>query len=132
MVNLNKTISLTLGGMILILLGGVFAFIYVRSIPNMSSWIVIAIVGILFLTGAFVILFIKKKRSAESQTILTSSQSEFTNFSESKHLTCYWCGFPLDKPSEFCSDCGKEIPHCVVCKLPISFGDEIGKCGLCE
>ncbi|MHA1435210.1 MAG: hypothetical protein ACTSO7_15315 [Candidatus Heimdallarchaeota archaeon] len=34
--------------------------------------------------------------------------------------------------STTCTSCGKEILKCVVCKLPISFGEEIGKCSLCE
>ncbi|NHK31090.1 MAG: hypothetical protein FK730_07040 [Asgard group archaeon] len=132
MVNINKTLSITIGGMVLTLLGGAFVFIYFRSMTDASIWLIIAIIGILFLVGVFAILFIKKRRSEESQTIHASSQSDFAIYSESKHQTCYWCGYPLDKHGEYCPDCGKEVFRCTVCKLPISFGDEIGKCRLCE
>lgn len=49
-----------------------------------------------------------------------------------KHYTCFTCGFPLEKDVKTCSECKKEVPFCNVCKLPITFGDEIGKCSLCE
>ena len=50
-----------------------------------------------------------------------------------KYSTCYYCGMPLD-PADLvnCSTCEKEILKCNVCKLPISFGEELGQCSLCE
>ncbi|NHK31147.1 MAG: hypothetical protein FK730_07330 [Asgard group archaeon] len=50
----------------------------------------------------------------------------------SKYYTCYFCGEPLERDSKNCPSCKKEIPYCIVCKLPISFGDDLGKCSLCE
>ncbi|MHA1200301.1 MAG: hypothetical protein ACTSQF_13325, partial [Candidatus Heimdallarchaeaceae archaeon] len=50
----------------------------------------------------------------------------------SKYYSCYQCGFPIERSTEVCPDCKSDIPNCVVCKLPISFGDEIGSCSLCE
>lgn len=50
----------------------------------------------------------------------------------SKYYTCYQCGFPIERSTEVCSDCKSDIPYCMVCRLPISFGDEIGSCSLCE
>ncbi len=50
----------------------------------------------------------------------------------SKYYTCYQCGFPIESTSQICPDCKSDIIKCAVCKLPISFGDEIGSCVLCE
>ena len=127
----NKTLSLTIGGLGITLLGGIFAFIYLRGTPSISTWSIIAIVGITLVIVCIVAIYAKKRKTQESLPIHTS-QSEFTNYTESKHQMCYWCGFPIDKHVEFCPDCGKRMIRCSVCKLPISFGDEIGKCNLCE
>ncbi|MHA1556105.1 MAG: hypothetical protein ACTSPM_04140, partial [Candidatus Heimdallarchaeota archaeon] len=50
----------------------------------------------------------------------------------SKYYSCYQCGFPIESTSQTCPDCKSDIIKCAVCKLPISFGDEIGSCVLCE
>ncbi|MHA1156130.1 MAG: hypothetical protein ACTSQK_08470, partial [Candidatus Heimdallarchaeota archaeon] len=50
----------------------------------------------------------------------------------SKYYTCYQCGFPIESTGQICPDCKSDIIKCAVCKLPISFGDEIGSCVLCE
>ncbi len=49
-----------------------------------------------------------------------------------RYSTCYYCGNPTNKQDISCSGCKKEILICNVCKLPISFGEEAGKCSLCE
>ncbi|MGC9777616.1 MAG: hypothetical protein HZR80_00060 [Candidatus Heimdallarchaeota archaeon] len=50
-----------------------------------------------------------------------------------RYSTCYYCGMPFDSVDvTSCSTCDKEILKCSVCKLPISSGEEIGKCSLCE
>jgi len=49
-----------------------------------------------------------------------------------KHNTCFHCGYPLERDIETCPECKKKQLFCTVCKLPISFGEEIGKCSLCE
>ncbi|MEA2070268.1 MAG: hypothetical protein U9O98_03165 [Asgard group archaeon] len=54
------------------------------------------------------------------------------SFKEFQTVTCYYCGFILEKDETVCSDCGKEILRCVVCKLPISFSVDIGYCLLCN
>ncbi|NPE07251.1 MAG: hypothetical protein GNW80_03125 [Asgard group archaeon] len=131
MVN-NKTLSITIGGLGLTFLGGIFAFIYLRGTFSFSIWPIIAIVGIISVIVGIVVIYAKKRKTQEDLPILASSQSEFANYTEKKYQTCFWCGFPLKKHSEFCPDCGKRILRCTVCKLPISFGDEIGKCSLCE
>ncbi len=50
----------------------------------------------------------------------------------SKYYSCYQCGFPIESTSQICPDCKSDVIKCAVCKLPISFGDEIGSCVLCE
>jgi len=53
----------------------------------------------------------------------------------SKHqqaFTCMNCGLPIEKDTKTCPDCGIDIVCCVVCKLPISFGDETVTCPQCE
>lgn len=50
-----------------------------------------------------------------------------------KYSTCYYCGMPIDSTDLFnCSACDKEFLKCNVCKLPVSFGEELGQCSLCE
>jgi hypothetical protein len=49
-----------------------------------------------------------------------------------KYYSCFYCGFPVERTSKVCPECKKPIEKCAVCKLPISFGDDIGKCSLCE
>lgn len=45
--------------------------------------------------------------------------------------TCYYCGMPLDEKAQTCSSCEREVLYCNVCKLPISFGEQAGKCPKC-
>jgi len=50
-----------------------------------------------------------------------------------RYSTCYYCGNPFESVDlTHCSSCEKEIQKCIVCKLPISFGEDAGKCSLCE
>ena len=49
-----------------------------------------------------------------------------------KYYSCFECGFPIERTTEICPECKNIIDKCDVCKLPISFGDSIGKCRLCE
>ncbi len=50
----------------------------------------------------------------------------------SKEYICYYCGYPIENESKNCLSCNKAVEICMVCKLPISFGEEAGKCSLCE
>jgi rubrerythrin len=54
------------------------------------------------------------------------------SFKEVSHYTCYYCGYPVEKDFKLCPDCGEKVLRCEVCKLPVSFGDDIGFCPLCE
>ncbi|NHJ87616.1 MAG: hypothetical protein FK734_19300 [Asgard group archaeon] len=54
------------------------------------------------------------------------------SFKVISNYTCHICGYPIASDFKLCPDCGEEILRCEVCKLPISLGDEIGYCSLCE
>ncbi|NHJ38590.1 MAG: hypothetical protein FK731_01060 [Asgard group archaeon] len=54
------------------------------------------------------------------------------SFKEVSHYTCYYCGYPIERDFKLCPDCGEKVLRCEVCKLPISFGDDIGFCPICE
>ncbi|MCF2143345.1 MAG: hypothetical protein K9W42_06550 [Candidatus Heimdallarchaeota archaeon] len=49
----------------------------------------------------------------------------------SKEYLCFNCGYIIDKETSVCPSCNENILRCNVCKLPISFGEEAGKCSLC-
>ncbi len=59
-------------------------------------------------------------------------QYSLTASTFSKSYLCYNCGMPVEKDATTCPSCNQEILRCNVCKLPISFGEEAGKCSLCE
>ncbi len=50
----------------------------------------------------------------------------------SKEYICYFCGNPIEVETKTCPSCHNNVIHCNVCKLPITFGQEVGKCSLCE
>ncbi|MHA1126732.1 MAG: hypothetical protein ACTSQX_13990 [Candidatus Heimdallarchaeota archaeon] len=50
----------------------------------------------------------------------------------SRFYSCYICGFPIEIHTDTCPDCKSDISKCAVCKLPISFGDDVGSCPHCE
>ncbi len=50
---------------------------------------------------------------------------------KSLNYKCYFCGKKLNKNSDICSSCGKEVVYCCVCNLPVSFEEKLGKCSLC-
>lgn len=69
----------------------------------------------------------------EGKKILTQQQKTTTILVKSETtLTCFYCGFPIEKHFKLCPDCGKKVVKCIVCKLPVTFGEEVGKCSLCE
>ncbi|MHA1212668.1 MAG: hypothetical protein ACTSSH_09420 [Candidatus Heimdallarchaeota archaeon] len=70
-----------------------------------------------------------KEETAEAETKINEIAQSLTSL---KHFTCFHCGVPLEKNNQFCTDCGKKVLTCSVCKLPIAFGDDVGKCSLCE
>ena len=70
-------------------------------------------------------VFIRKK---DTQKLLDELKAQPI----ARHYTCFYCGLPIKRTTKKCSDCNKDILICIVCKLPISFGEAIGKCTLCE
>ena len=50
----------------------------------------------------------------------------------SKEYICYFCGNPIEVDAKICPSCQNNVIHCNVCKLPITFGQEVGKCSFCE
>lgn len=52
---------------------------------------------------------------------------------KAKYSTCYNCGMPVDATDlSNCPNCDNEIIECNLCKSPISYGEELGQCSLCE
>ena len=99
--------------------------------PSGSSkwWISLIVVGILVVLGST--FYTLSKRGIIS--LGRKPEIEITSTEEtSKELTCYYCGYPLEDEVKVCSECKKERLHCAVCKLPITFGEAVGKCSLCE
>ncbi|MHA1743218.1 MAG: hypothetical protein ACTSV6_03080 [Candidatus Heimdallarchaeota archaeon] len=54
------------------------------------------------------------------------------SFKKTIPRNCYWCGTPVETQATVCPSCGKELLRCVICKLPISFEDDVGACSFCE
>jgi len=46
--------------------------------------------------------------------------------------SCFNCGNPISRNAEFCSECNEKILVCSVCKLPVNYVEDAGKCSLCE
>jgi len=68
-------------------------------------------------------VFVKKDK--ETHFSLTSSTI-------AKKYLCYNCGADIDKKDITCKTCNEKILRCTICKLLISFGEEIGKCKHCD
>jgi tetratricopeptide (TPR) repeat protein len=50
-----------------------------------------------------------------------------------RYSTCYYCGNPIESiEATHCTSCEKTLLKCIVCKLSISFGEDVGQCSLCE
>ena len=45
---------------------------------------------------------------------------------------CFFCGTSIGKSDTICSNCSKEVMKCSVCKLSISYGDQIASCPKCN
>ncbi|MBD3191640.1 MAG: hypothetical protein GF308_13415 [Candidatus Heimdallarchaeota archaeon] len=51
---------------------------------------------------------------------------------KTKEYSCFSCGQEILKEEQICSKCGEPILRCSVCKLPISQGEPLGICPLCQ
>ncbi|NHJ49565.1 MAG: hypothetical protein FK733_17375 [Asgard group archaeon] len=131
MVN-NKKMPLIIIGLLLSISGGTFASIYVNRASSFTFGPIIAAIAVLFSIIGIVVIVIAKKRAGETKEGQIHTSLETNKIRKSKRQTCYWCGFPVDNHSEFCSDCGRKLSRCTVCKLNISIGDVVGKCSYCE
>ncbi len=128
----NKKLALVFAGLVLTLSGGVFALYYTGNFSSPIAWGIPSIAGLLVIFLAISISILRKKQSEQSEIMIETHEYESHAISESRDYQCYWCGYPLKQQGEFCTGCGKRLLRCTVCKLPISFGDEVGKCSLCE
>ena len=120
----------------LLILGAVFLIGFARGMTQLNIYILAGIVIMLAVVVAviFAVIFAarNKKRTEEQEQSAQIIPAPITISEPKKHNTCYWCGVPIEKDQRFCPECGETILRCSVCKLPISFGEEIGKCSLCE
>jgi len=74
----------------------------------------------------------EKSYYIEGEYLVIPKNIEYKKSKHEAKLICFYCGLPLEFGEEKCSSCNKAIIKCNVCKLAISFGDEAGKCSLCE
>lgn len=70
-----------------------------------------------------------QEKTTESEQAVDRLVESYKQF---KFYMCYYCGNPIEKDSEKCLSYQKELLQCNIYKLPISFGEEIGICDLCE
>jgi len=53
-------------------------------------------------------------------------------FQMNETLTCYYCGFIIDRATTSCPSCQEKVLVCEVCKRPINFDDDVGACIYCD
>lgn len=93
--------------------------------PKTLLWVGIGTTaGVLF--GILPVVIVLSRRS------IISKRERLIREAASVFYSCRHCGYPIDKDSIMCEDCGEEVLRCVVCKLPVSLGDGIGQCSLCQ
>lgn len=93
--------------------------------PKTLLWVGIGTTaGVLF--GILPVIIVLSRRS------IISKRERLIREAASVFYSCRQCGYPIDKDSIMCEDCGKDVLRCVVCKLPVSLGDSIGQCSLCQ
>lgn len=57
---------------------------------------------------------------------------ERPQYVSSAKLTCFSCGEPYDPENKFCTECGKPISRCNICRGVIGFGDTLSQCPYCQ
>jgi len=80
-------------------------------------------------TGASVLIFISL---IPVVVIFTRKRIKIRTESLLRPYSCRKCGSSFGKDDNSCRNCNAEIDKCIVCKLPISEGEEISKCSYCE
>ncbi|MBD3193271.1 MAG: hypothetical protein GF308_21735 [Candidatus Heimdallarchaeota archaeon] len=101
-----------------------------------TFWLIGTLSGITIAIMIAIAVAIIVKRQQEQTKSISASKPHLDIYEEREILgdmiTCFYCGTPLDREGKQCSDCGMPMLLCSVCKKPISFGDPVGKCSLCE
>ncbi|MCE7743525.1 MAG: hypothetical protein GPJ52_00155 [Candidatus Heimdallarchaeota archaeon] len=59
-------------------------------------------------------------------------KQQFKPKSFRKDFLCMKCANNIDLNDKVCSTCQKEVTRCMICKRPISFGEEIASCPKCQ
>ena len=116
----------------LLVLGGVFSFIFKSGLLNSATVLIIIVFVLLLIAIVIGTIMASRKKQEQSRDIISKINTDLTPVTKIKQDTCYFCDFPIENYGEFCSNCGNKIAYCTVCKLPISFGDKVGKCKICE
>ncbi|MFQ5980673.1 MAG: RING finger domain-containing protein [Candidatus Heimdallarchaeota archaeon] len=57
---------------------------------------------------------------------------ERPQYVSSAKLTCFSCGEPYDPEHKFCTECGKPISRCKICRGVVGFGDTLSQCPHCQ
>ena len=96
-----------------------------RNVLDLQKWIIDLPGEPLFYIEGEEVIIPKDLKGARLEEVVQS-------LDQAKHNTCFNCGYPLESDTKTCPECKKKQLFCTVCKLPISFGEEIGKCSLCE
>ena len=96
-----------------------------RNVIDLQKWIIDLPGEKLFYIEGEEVVIPKDLKGARLEEVVQS-------LDQAKHNTCFNCGYPLESNTKTCPECKKKQLFCTVCKLPISFGEEIGKCSLCE
>ncbi|NHK30577.1 MAG: hypothetical protein FK730_04455 [Asgard group archaeon] len=78
------------------------------------------------------IIFIYEKKRLLYFTFAKEIVLPSLDFLKPTQITCFYCGQIMEPKDKECPQCSNPALKCVLCKLPISFGDRIGQCALCE
>lgn len=57
---------------------------------------------------------------------------EKTQYTSSTQLACFSCRKPLSSEDKFCTECGKSVSRCKICRGVIAFGDVPSQCPHCQ
>lgn len=96
-----------------------------RNVLDLQKWIIDLPGEPLFYIEGDEVVIPKDLKGARLEEVVQS-------LDQAKHNTCFNCGYPLESDTKTCPECKKKQLFCAVCKLPISFGETLGKCSLCE
>ena len=107
---------------------GEFTFDLEPILSSNRNKLLIVFSALVVISGIAIPLFVSQRKKLKRIKALQEITQETTR----KVVNCYYCGCPINENDLSCTSCKKELITCVVCKLPVSFGDDIGQCSLCE